>query len=91
MDNEVKKFKMPDGEGGEAEYEIIAAFENTDNGKQYIIFTDGSKNPDGTIRVSAVSFTGDLDGEIKVSAIQDPAEWEAVNQFVSDMNDEIGG
>ncbi len=91
MENEVKKFTVPNAEGVDTEYEIIAAFADDETGKQYIIFTDNSTNADGAICVSAACFKGDINGEITIAAIETAEEWEKVNSFIRDMNKEILG
>ncbi|MBS7370051.1 MAG: DUF1292 domain-containing protein [Oscillospiraceae bacterium] len=88
-ENEIKTFTAVDSEGKEVEMEIIAAFVNDETDKQYIIFTDRTENAEGALNVSAASFVGDLDGEIKISKIETPEEWEIVNDFICDMNKEI--
>lgn len=90
-ENEIKTFTAIDTAGNEVEMEIIAAFINDETNKQYIIFTDHTKNPDGTLQVSAASFVGDLDGEIKITKIETQEEWDIVNDFIRDMNKEIEG
>ena len=91
MENDIITFTAQDENGNDVELEVIAAFENTDTKKQYIIFTDHSANPDGTIRVSAAAFEGELGGKIKIIKIEDPEEWNAVNEYIEQMNKEIGG
>ena len=90
-ENEIKTFTAIDTAGNEVEMEIIAAFINDETNKQYIIFTDHTKNPDDTLQVSAASFVGDLDGEIKITKIETQEEWDIVNDFIRDMNKEIEG
>ena len=58
---------------------------------RYMQVYDRTENAEGALNVSAASFVGDLDGEIKISKIETPEEWEIVNDFIRDMNKEIEG
>ncbi len=86
-------FTIIDSDGKEKEYTVLFTFENEKTNKNYIAYTDNSKNKDGKIMVHA-SIYNPNNLEEKFKQINTDEEWEAIHKIFkkiteeeSDMND----
>ena len=76
-----KKFlKLIDDNGKEMEYEILGAFVLASTGKNYVVYTDNTKDENGSINVYASIYYPDDD--TKFEKIETEEEWEAVEKML---------
>ena len=54
--NKENTFKVIDKEGKEIEFEVLFTFESDETKKNYMVYTDNSKDDEGNIRVYASVF-----------------------------------
>ena len=61
---------------------IILIFDNKETGKQYVVYTDGTKNSDGTLEILASTYSV-VDKEIRLGEITTDAEWDMVDEMLA--------
>lgn len=76
--NEKKVLKIIDNFGKENEYEILIAFKWTKTNKNYIVYTDNSKDENGNLNIfAAIYYPQD---NSKLDAIETDEEWNEVER-----------
>ncbi len=73
-------------DGKEVVCYILLTFDNPNTDKKYIVYTDGTKNEDGTMEVLA-SIYNIIDGEIKLEEIMTDAEWDMVDEMLAKVSE----
>ena len=73
-------------DGTEQEYEILVAYKWTKTGKNYIIYTDNSKDEEGSLNIYAAIYYPNDDS--KLDSVETDEEWEEVNRRVNNLNKE---
>lgn len=86
MNNNI--LKIIDNDGIEKEYKILCAFELAETEKNYVVYTDNSKNENGEVNVYASIY--DPNDETKLEDIQTDIEWEAVEEVLKELNNRKG-
>lgn len=86
---EANKIQVVDKDGNEVEFEVLFTFDNEDTGKKYVLYYDPEQE-------EANVFASVYDDEGKLFEIEDPKEWEMIEEvfqsFVADQegDDEEG-
>lgn len=81
--NEKKVLKIIDNFGKENEYEILIAFKWTKTNKNYIVYTDNSKDENGNLNIfAAIYYPQD---NSKLDAIETDEEWNEVERRLRDL------
>ena len=76
MDNK-KILKLIDENGNEIEYEILLAFKWMKTNKNYIVYTDNTKNEEGNINVfAAIYYPND---STRLDPIETNEEWDEID------------
>lgn len=65
---------------------ILLTFDNPSTNKKYIVYTDGTKNDDGTMEVLA-SIYNIVDGEVVLEEINTEEEWNMVDDMIRQVGD----
>ena len=65
---------------------ILLTFDNPSTNKKYIVYTDGTKNDDGTMEVLA-SIYNIVDGEVVLEEINTEEEWNMVDDMLRQVGD----
>lgn len=65
---------------------ILLTFDNPSTNKKYIVYTDGTKNDDGTMEVLA-SIYNIVDGEVVLEEINTEEEWDMVDDMIRQVGD----
>ena len=65
---------------------ILLTFNNPTNNKNYIVYTDGTKNEDGTMEILASAYQIE-DGNIKLGEIATDDEWNMVDEMLKQVGD----
>ena len=82
------KFTLINDEGKEVEYDVLFTFESEETNKNYIVYTDGTKDSDGQIQVYA-SIYDPTDPHSKLEAIETEKEWKVIETILSTLQEEI--
>ena len=85
---EKNKFTLIDDMGNEVEYDVLFTFESEETNKNYIVYTDQSKDDAGNIQVYA-SIYDPNDPNSKLEAIESEKEWKVIETILSTLQEEI--
>ncbi|MCI8347005.1 MAG: DUF1292 domain-containing protein [Bacilli bacterium] len=81
-------FTMVDQEGKEIVYDVLFTFESEETNKNYIVYTDQSKDANGNIQVYA-SIYDPNDTNSKLEAITTEKEWKVIETILETLQEEI--
>ena len=81
-------FTMLDENGKEVEYDVLFTFENEETNKNYIAYTDNTKDEEGNIQVYASTYDPE-DPEGKLEAINSEKEWKVIETMLETLQEEI--
>ena len=84
---EKQKFVVLDENGKEVECEPLFTFESEETKKQYVVYTDNSKDKDGNIRIFASIYkVNDKGGELL--PIKSEKEWKVIETILESIQEE---
>lgn len=83
-----KKFTLIDENGVKTTYSVLFTFENEKTGKNYIAYTDNSKDKDGNIQIYA-SIYNPNDSTAKLEEIKTEEEWKVIDTIIKTLQDEL--
>lgn len=81
-------FTLIDQEGNEIVYDVLFTFESEETNKNYIVYTDQSKDEKGNIQVYA-SIYDPNDPKSKLEAITTEKEWKVIETILETLQEEI--
>lgn len=81
-------FTMLDENGKEVVYDVLFTFENDETKKNYIAYTDNTRDEAGNIQVYASTYNPD-DPETKLEAIETEKEWKVIETILETLQEEI--
>ena len=81
-------FKITNEQGIDVEYEVLFTFESDETKKNYMVYTDNTKDEDGNIRVYASIYEPDKD-ETKLEPIQTEEEWAIIQKILDQLQEEV--
>lgn len=81
-------FTMIDENNNEVTYDVLFTFESDETKKNYIVYTDQSRDEAGNIQVYA-SIYDPNDPNSKLEAIETEKEWKVIETILSTLQDEI--
>lgn len=81
-DNDERYLSIADKDGKITEYEILFTFDREDKKKSYIVFTDNTKDENGSIATYAAIYTK-LDNKYKLEAIESDEEWDLIENILA--------
>ena len=87
IDPEKKTFTITAENGETKEFDILFAFHNKENGKEYVVFTDDSPAKNGGTSLSAASFDP-ADPQNTLAPIEED-EWDAVYHILEEMQKQL--
>ena len=82
------KFTLIDEKGNEGEYDVLFTFESEETNKNYIVYTDNSKDEAGNIRVYASIYYPDEENS-PLEPIETDKEWQVIETILSTLQEEI--
>ena len=85
--NEENTFKIVDNEGKERTCEVLFTFESEETKKNYIVYTDNTKDHEGNIRVYASIYKTNGD-KTELEAIESEREWKIVETILNSIQEE---
>lgn len=83
-----KQFAVIGPDGRETICDILAAFENPENKKRYIIYTDNTKNELGQTNVYASRYNPETKEEGGLLPVDTDEEWKMINQVIQNLQQE---
>ena len=81
-------FTLIDENGNEVEYDVLFTFESEETNKNYIVYTDQTKDDAGNIQVYA-SIYDPNDPNSKLEPITTDKEWKVIETLLSTLQEEI--
>ena len=88
MNEEAKnKFKVIDKDGNEIECEVLFTFESDETKKNYIVYTDNTKDEIGNIKVYASIFDPNSE-TTKLDPIETEEEWNIIENILETLQEE---
>ena len=81
-------FTMLDENGVEVEYDVLFTFESDETKKNYIVYTDNSKDELGNIEVYASIYHPE-DNNGRLEAIESEKEWKVIETILETLQEEI--
>ena len=81
-------FTLIDEEGKEVVYDVLFAFESEETNKNYIVYTDQTKDENGNIQVYASTYDPE-DPNSKLGAIETEKEWKVIETILSTLQEEV--
>ena len=87
--NGKQKFVVLDDKGKEVVCEPLFTFESEETKKNYVVYTDNSKDKDGNVRVFASIYkVNDKGGELL--PIKSEKEWKVIETILESIQEETG-
>ena len=81
-------FTMIDEAGNEIVYDVLFTFESEETHKNYIVYTDNTKDAEGTVEVYA-SIYDPNDPNSKLEAIETEKEWKVIETILETLQEEV--
>ena len=81
-------FSMLDENGNEIIYDVLFTFESEETNKNYIVYTDNTKDETGNIEVYA-SIYDPNDPHSKLEAITTEKEWKVIETILDTLQEEV--
>ena len=81
-------FSMLDENGKEIVYDVLFTFESEETNKNYIVYTDNSKDEHGNIEVYASIYHPE-DPKGKLEAIETDKEWKVIETILETLQEEV--
>ena len=84
---EENKFKIIDKKGKEVEFEVLFTFESDETEKNYMVYTDNTKDNDGNTRVYASVFVPDAE-PLELLPVETEREWKIIETILESIQEE---
>lgn len=81
-------FSMIDENGREVVYDVLFTFESDETGKNYIVYTDNSKDENGNIEVYASIYDPENPNS-RLEAITTDKEWKVIETILETLQEEV--
>lgn len=81
-------FSMIDENGKEIVYDVLFTFESDETNKNYIVYTDNSRDETGNIQVYASIYDPE-DPNSKLEAITTDKEWKVIETILETLQEEV--
>ena len=81
-------FSMIDENGKEVVYDVLFTFENEETGKNYMAYTDNTRDEEGNIQVYA-SIYNPNDPDSELEPITGEKEWKVIETILETLQEEI--
>lgn len=79
---------MIDENGNEIVYDVLFTFESEETHKNYIVYTDNTKDENGNVEVYA-SIYDPNDPHSKLEAIETEKEWKVIETILETLQEEV--
>ena len=85
--NKENNLKVIDKEGKEIEFEVLFTFESNETNKNYMVYTDNSKDEKGNIRVFASVFNPS-DEPLELLPVETEREWKIIETILDSVQEQ---
>ena len=85
--NKENTFKVIDKDGNEIEFEILFTFESDETKKNYMVYTDNTKDENGNVRVYASVFVPDAE-PLELLPVETEREWKIIETILESIEEE---
>jgi len=85
--NKENTFKIIDKEGKEIECEVLFTFESEETKKNYIVYTDNTKDSEGNIKVYASIYDPEADNT-ELLPVETDREWKVIETILESIQEE---
>ncbi len=85
--NKENTFTILDKEGKEIECEVLFTFESDETKKNYIVYTDNTKDEDGNVKVYASIYNPDKENT-ELMPIETDREWRVIETILDTIQEE---
>lgn len=82
------RFTMMDSRGVETTYDVLFTFESEETNKNYIAYTDNTRDENGKINVYASTYDPD-DEETELKALESEKEWKVIETILQTLQEEM--
>lgn len=79
---------MIDENGNEIVYDVLFTFESDETHKNYIVYTDNTKDEQGNVEVYASVYNPN-DPHSKLEAIETEKEWKVIETILETLQEEV--
>ena len=84
---EENKFKVINKKGKEVEFEVLFTFESDETKKNYMVYTDNTKDKDGNTKVYASVFEPDKE-PLELLPVETEREWKVIETILESIQEE---
>ncbi len=81
-------FSMIDENGNETVYDVLFTFESEETHKNYIVYTDNTKDQQGNVEVYA-SIYDPNDPHSRLEAIETEKEWKVIETILETLQEQV--
>ena len=85
--NKENTFKVIDKDGKEIEFEILFTFESDETNKNYMVYTDNTKDENGNTKVYASVFKPDAE-PLELLPEETEREWKIIETIINSITEE---
>lgn len=85
--NKENTFKVMDKDGKEIEFEILFTFESDETNKNYMVYTDNTKDENGNTKVYASVFKPDAE-PLELLPVETEREWKIIETIITSITEE---
>ncbi len=85
--NKENTFKVIDREGKEIEFEILFTFESDETKKNYMVYTDNTKDDEGNTKVYASVFNPEAE-PLELLPVETEREWKIIETIITSITEE---
>lgn len=85
--NKENTFKVIDKDGKEIEFEVLFTFESDETKKNYMVYTDNTKDENGNVRVYASVFVPDAE-PLELLPVETEREWNIIETILESIEEE---
>ena len=82
------KFTMIDESGQEGEYDVLFTFESEETNKNYIVYTDNTKDETGNVEVYASIYDPENPNS-RLEPIETEKEWKVIETILETLQEEV--
>lgn len=85
--NKENTFKVIDKDGKEIEFEVLFTFESDETKKNYMVYTDNTKDENDNVRVYASVFVPDAE-PLELLPVETEREWKIIETILESIEEE---
>ena len=85
--NKENTFKVIDKDSKEIEFEILFTFESDETKKNYMVYTDNTKDEQGNTKVYASVFNPDAE-VLELLPVETEREWKIIETIITSITEE---